>query len=272
MTRKNLFSVLICVYYNDNAKLFHRALKSIYDSSLKPSEVILVQDGPVGYELNEVIIRFTKHLNFRHVILEENQGLAVALNTGLRFVSTSYVFRMDADDLNLPDRFAKQLPLLVYGYDLVGGYILEVDLQGMPISIRNVPCSEKEIHKSLLKRSPFNHVTTAFRFDTVNKLGGYPNIFLKEDYALWALMIASGAKVHNIKDILVHVTAGREMYSRRGGLRYVYSEIGMQRLFLKLKLQSPSKAFLIGFGRSLIFLMPNFFRSLIYRHFLRKSV
>jgi|GEM_PF-3713523 glycosyltransferase, group 2 family len=42
-------SVLISVYRKTNAEYLHKALLSVWDEqSYQPSEIVLVQDGPVG--------------------------------------------------------------------------------------------------------------------------------------------------------------------------------------------------------------------------------
>ena len=46
------FSLLMAVYAGDTSEFFERAFKSsVQDQTLKPSEVIVVQDGPVSTEL-----------------------------------------------------------------------------------------------------------------------------------------------------------------------------------------------------------------------------
>jgi glycosyltransferase involved in cell wall biosynthesis len=266
------FSVLMAVYAKDNCDLFERAINSVYQNTITPKEFILVQDGPVDCKLSEVINRFKEVAGFKHLRLESNQGLARALNFGLEHASCEFIFRADADDYNLNNRFEKQIALLAIGFDLVGSNILEVSESGAPIAIRRVPQSQVEINKSIAIRNPFNHMTVAFRYDFVKRIGYYPKIYLREDYALWALMLSRGAKVCNISDVLVYATAGMNMYKRRGGLSYVAGEIEMQNFLIKSQLQTFLKACLIGFCRSIIFLLPSSIRGLIYKHLLRQSV
>ena len=55
------FSVAMSVYKNDNAIHFERALDSITElQTVKPSEIVLVVDGPIGDELNAVITKYEK--------------------------------------------------------------------------------------------------------------------------------------------------------------------------------------------------------------------
>jgi glycosyltransferase involved in cell wall biosynthesis len=268
----NCFSILMAVYHKDDPSLFRVALESVYNNKLQPASVVVVQDGPVGKALSNVISEYKLRQSFRLIELPVNKGLANALNTGLLHIATPFVLRADADDYNLPDRFEKQISMLESGYDLVGGAIMEVDKTGKSIAIRSVPTSQDEIRRFISKRNPFNHMTVAYRRSAVTDLGGYPDIFLKEDYALWASMLSNGAKMINLDDVLVNATAGSEMYKRRGGVKYVRSEIDMQTFLIKKGLQSALGAIFIGVSRSMVFLMPAFLRGFIYEKFLRKSV
>lgn len=269
--RSNSFSVLMAVYYRDDPALFFLALSSVYENSVMPSQLVLVQDGPVGEALTNVISSFQSRPGFQLVRINRNVGLAAALNEGLRYITSDFVFRADSDDINLPNRFATQLPLLIEGLDLVGSSILEIDRNSRPIAIRRPPLSASDIRVFVTKRNPFNHMTVAFRRSVVLRAGGYPNIHLKEDYALWATMIAGGASCQNIEEVLVHANAGLSMYKRRGGLRYVRSEIEMQTNLVRLGLQSFWSAVFVGCARSVVFLFPTSLRGFIYEKFLRNK-
>jgi glycosyltransferase involved in cell wall biosynthesis len=272
MDAKHNFAVLMAVYAKDDFELFEKAVRSVYENSIIPKEFILVQDGPIDHKLLEVINRFKEIKGFKHLRLETNQGLACALNFGLENASSEFIFRADADDYNCYNRFERQFELLVKGFDLVGSNILEINSSGNPIAVRKVPQSQFDIFKCISTRNPFNHMTVGFRRDFVKKVGYYPNIFLREDYGLWALMLSQGAKACNIPDVLVHATTGVNMYKRRGGLSYVAGEIKMQKFLVKLKLQTILNAFFIGFCRSIVFLLPSSIRGLIYKYLLREPV
>lgn len=264
------FAVLMSVYGRDDATLFDQALCSVYANTQPPVQLILVQDGPLGPDLLAVVDRYRHHPGFTLVELPHNVGLAKALNEGLRHVTSPFVLRADADDVNLPDRFEKQLPLLAAGHDLVGGAIQEVSRDGRPIAIRMPPLEETAILRFARRRNPFNHMTVGFRLDMVLACGGYPDLHLKEDYGLWAAMLARRARVANLPDILVRATTGREMYQRRGGLRYVRSEVSLQRQLVRCGLQTWPSALLTGLMRSTVFLMPAGWRGLIYETLLRR--
>ena len=58
----NEFAVAISVYYNDCAEYVKRALESIWDTqTVKPTQIVLVVDGPVGEDILETIKEFEAH-------------------------------------------------------------------------------------------------------------------------------------------------------------------------------------------------------------------
>src|SRR5690606_13551936 len=101
--------------------------------------VILVVDGPVSNEINNVISRYKKYYGFRPIFLTENVGLAKALNIGIRQTTCDLIARTDSDDFCEPDRFKSQLSLIDEGFDVVGGAIREIDRSGNHIAIRRTP-------------------------------------------------------------------------------------------------------------------------------------
>jgi glycosyltransferase involved in cell wall biosynthesis len=266
------FSVLMAVYHKDNPRLFERALISVYENTCVPKQFVLVQDGPISRALVEVIERYKQKNGFEHLTMQENSGLSKALNRGLKVIKTNCVFRADADDFNLENRFASQLKLLESGYDLVGSAILEVDQDGTPLAYRIPPLNHSEIVNFIRRRNPFNHMTIACRTSILKRAGGYPDVLFREDYALWAILISQGAKICNSSEVLVHATAGDGMYKRRGGLLHIRSEFKMQKILVMTKLQSPFVAFFIGVSRTVIFLLPSELRRIIYKKFLRDKL
>ena len=261
----------MAVYGGDSAELFTRAVQSCFGNSLLPDQFILVVDGPVPKALELAIADVERRYPIQLVRLFMNRGLAEALNEGLKHVTTEWVVRADADDINLPERFLLQAKAAqaTPAPDLMGGAILEVEMDGTAIAIRRTPEQHDSIRRFARIRNPFNHMTVAVRLSGIKKCGGYPNLRLKEDYALWALMLKNGARMSNIPDILVHATTGLDMYARRGGWRYARDEILLQRHLLDCGLKGRMTACIHGFGRGIVFLFPAWLRGMFYRRALR---
>jgi glycosyltransferase involved in cell wall biosynthesis len=106
------FSVLMSIYSKENARYFDRAMTSIWDEqTVKPSEIILVEDGKLTDELYSSISQWKEKIGrtFRIVPLEKNVGLGDALNIGLQKCNYELVARMDTDDICVNNRFEKRL-------------------------------------------------------------------------------------------------------------------------------------------------------------------
>ena len=227
------FSVLLPYYRNDDPAHLRRSFLSVTrDQTLRPDEVVLVQDGPTGPELESTVQELIGEslVPVHHVRLAENVGLARALEAGLARCSHEAVARQDADDVSRPERFARQLPLVARGLDLVGSAIEELDDErpddGM---VRVPPLTQPEISRRARFASPFNHPTVVFRRSAVQAAGGYEHLDLLEDYWLFARMIARGARVANVAEPLVLYRVDAGAYRRRGGRRLLRSEIELQR-------------------------------------------
>lgn len=233
------FSVLLSLYYKESSLFLYDCLDSIEKNTCRPEQVVVVFDGPVGDELESVVNNFMNRLPIEIVPINKNIGLGNALNYGLQFCKNDIVFRMDTDDICLPDRFFKQYYFMQKNPDIVllGGAIEEFDSH-MEISqgVRFSASKHDDIKRYAIKRNPFNHMAVAFRKKTITSVGGYQHHYLMEDYNLWLRIISGGYLTHNLDDVLVNVRAGDNMILRRKGVRYINSEIKLAKLKYDLKL------------------------------------
>jgi glycosyltransferase involved in cell wall biosynthesis len=270
------FTVLMAVYRNDNVALFNQAVHSVFANTLLPNHCLIVVDGPVTKALNIAIASLEKTYGptLQFLRLPKNLGLAQALNAGIKQIHTEWIVRADADDINLPNRFLELAAAIKDhpGLDLLGSHILEINQANKPINIREVPLSEVSIRKFAKTRNPFNHMTVAYRRDAVIECGGYPNVYLREDYALWCQFLSKKKKLLNIPQVLVHATTGKDMYARRGGWKYSKAEWEMQQLLVAFGLKSAGRGLIDGLLRSTIFMAPSSVRGYIYQYFLRKAI
>lgn len=240
-----MFSVLISVYRKESPFFFKQALESIALQSLKPKEIVIIEDGPITKELDDIILVFEKKyfLSFEIIRckLERNLGLGLALKMGLLFCNEEFIARMDSDDISLPGRFEKMKDFIEEnpGFDVYGSQIQEFDSNTMQLmKCRKVKLTNQGILSDIKFRNPMNHVTVIFRKDSVISAGNYDDSPYFEDYKLWAKMINKGYKFINHPEVLVHVRAGKEMVKRRKGWKYAVSEYKMQKYLLETNLTS----------------------------------
>ena len=271
------FSVLLSVYRNDNPEHFRTAVESIsLKQTLRPSEIIIVVDGPVTEPINKVLESLCKEIpEIKTVRLEKNSGLGNALRIGMTKATNEIVARMDADDIASPDRFAKQISYISNNPDcsILGGQITEfIDSPDNVVGKREVPCSDSEIQKLIKSRCPFNHMTVVLRKGDVLRVGNYIDWHFNEDYYLWIRMAEAGYKFANLPDTLVNVRVGKEMYARRGGWKYFKSEKGLQDYMRKKKVISfPQYLFNVAVRFGVQVAMPNSLRGFLFKTLFRKK-
>ena len=263
------------VYVKENPTFLRDAIKSVQNQTLKPSELVLVEDGPLTPELYQVLdeVEAQSEIPVKRYPLEQNQGLGLALRYGVLQCQYDIIARMDTDDIAVPDRFEKQVQLMEKdNLDLLGGHIAEfIDNPEEIVSYRRVPTQHTEIVSYQRMRSAFNHMTVMFKKDMVLKAGNYEDGLYMEDDLLWLNMIAAGARTGNIDQILCRVRVGAGMFERRGGLRYLnlYRQ-ARQRMLERNQISYIEYAKSVGI-QAVVALCPGFVRQFIFVKLLRKS-
>ena len=271
------FSVLISVYYKENPQFFQEALDSILEQTLLPNEIIIVKDGVLTAELNQIVDNFN-HSNISKKVIElkSNLGLGRALAIGLSECSNSLVARADSDDINLVNRFEVQLNAFKMDSTLsiVGAQIAEfyqVDNERIFESKRSVPVAHSDIVKFSKKRNPFNHMTVMFKKEDIVKCGGYKHKPSYEDYDLWMRVLNAGLKTSNSPEVLVHARAGINMAERRGGIKYAHSLFKMRKDFFNSGYISLKDFFVSSTATTAFALFPSSLRNKIYKNILHSK-
>jgi hypothetical protein len=236
------FSLLVSVYDGDRPGYVRRALRSaVGDQTVRPDQVVVVRDGQVRDELAQCLddFRVASPVPVTFVPLRRGVGLGPALDRGLEASWFDVIARMDADDVAMPYRFEVEMPLIADA-DIVGSGLLEfVDDTDEIVGERVPPTDPGQIQRYARMHDPFNHPTVVYRRDAVLAAGGYGDLPLMEDYALFARMLMSGARAVNVAEPLVFYRVGAQAFKRRGGTELLRSELRLQREFLRLGFTSP---------------------------------
>lgn len=269
-----MFSVLLSVYYRESPINLLQSLSSIFSQTLLPTEIVLVQDGPLTKELDSIINSFKTKcpFTFKVIKLSINQGLGKALNEGLKYCSHDIIARMDTDDIAKSFRFEKQLKVFENypEIDIVSSWIdeFEGDISRV-LSIRKLPEFHTEIYQFAKKRCPINHPVVMFRKSAVIAAGGYKHFPLFEDYYLWVRMLINGSKFYNIQESLLYFRFSSEMFKRRGGIEYALTELKFEQKLLEIKFINRSIFIENVIIRFVSRLIPNKLRTIIYKTLLR---
>ena len=272
---ENEYSVLMSVYKKEKPEYLEQSIDSMLNQTVKPSEIVIVKDGPLTKELDKVIDEYklkSKDL-FNIVISEQNLGLGKALNLGLESCKYELVARMDTDDISLPTRCEKQIKQFMNDSNLViiGTAIDEFyDNMDEIISSRVVPTKHDEIYQFAKRRSPFNHPTVMYKKSKVLALGGYSDLKRNQDVDLFGRMLFYGYKAQNLGESLLLFRSNMDLNRRRKSWGNTKSYIGTIKKFWKLGYSNFTDYFIVMCGQTFMFICPVFVQNFIYKKFLRK--
>ena len=135
-----------------------------------------------------------------------------------------------------------------------------------------VPLYDKKIKEYMCKRCPMNLVTVMFKKASIEKVGGFIDWYCEEDYYLWIRMALANMNFCNVGDVLVNVRVGKEMYQRRGGIKYFKSEAKLQKYMLDNRIIGLPR-YLVNVSERIILqvMMPNKMRGFIFQKLARSK-
>lgn len=207
------------VYCKEKPEYLKQSIESILMQTYPTDDFVIVEDGKLTKELDQVLEQYSTNNSCIHLIKnEKNKGLGAALNQGIKSCKNELVARMDSDDISLPTRCERELKKFNENkqLDIVGSSIIKMseDMKTI-ICIKNMPTSQEDIYKYAARRNPFNHPTVMYKKACVINNGGYSETRRGEDFRLFTQMVFQGAKCFNINEPLLKYRAADNQFERR---------------------------------------------------------
>jgi len=215
-------SILISTYKRERPAYLNAALQSIWtDQTRKPDQIVLVEDGPLTDELEEVVQKWKSAIGEALTIVanKENRGLAMALNDGLSHATGDLIARMDSDDVATPSRLRLQEQYMEAheDVDILGGAIHEFNDDGTLDIVRQYPTDMHEVRSTIHRASPLAHPTVMFRRRFFDAGFRYSNKhYICEDITLWFEAVKAGRIINNLPDVLLNFRRNNSVMQRRG--------------------------------------------------------
>lgn len=170
--------------YNKSAEIA-RALSSVLAQTMPPREIIVVDDGSTDDSV-ERVEAFDSSLV--RIIRQENQGVSVARNVGIRAAESRWVALLDGDDVWCAD-FLASMASLIDLYPNCGAYGSAFYIeQGDERVAADTPSEEGivDFFTEAMRHFVLIPSATILRRDLVLELGGFPEgMRLGEDQYLW---------------------------------------------------------------------------------------
>jgi glycosyltransferase involved in cell wall biosynthesis len=203
MNRVPLISVLMPVY---NAERYvAAAVESILDQTFDDFEFLIIDDGSTDRSL-KLLQRYASRDPRIQLSSRPNRGFVKTLNELLANATGEFIARMDADDVALPDRFARQIAFLRQYPDVicVGGAQDWIDEAGRFLLHHPEAEQDAEIQQlALIGQTPINHPSTLIRRDALLRVGGYDeSMYPSEDLDVW-LKLGEIGKLANLQETVL---------------------------------------------------------------------
>jgi GT2 family glycosyltransferase len=215
--------VSVIMPVRDGERWVAEAIDSILTQTLRDLELLVIDDGSA--DATPTILAAIAAQDPRVTVLRQGrEGLVTALNRGLAEAKAPLIARLDADDIALPDRLARQCEYMAAHASVVllGGWARIVDEAGRQTG-RQMRPSPRSLGATLTKRSPFIHPTVMIRTEAARRVGGYHAAFeAAEDYDLW-LRIADVGELAIASELVIHYREHGSSVTRTRQLRQIYS-------------------------------------------------
>ena len=227
-TEPKLWVSVLVSSYNTKAKYIQECLDSIKNQNGHFGiELVWINDGST--ELNTRILKtflnkFQFSTRFTKVVYIENdrnRGLGYTFNKGNILCSNDIIFRMDSDDIMLPDRLKLQIEYMVNNQNVMicGGQVNCFNSNGEITS----STSHKSLSVEEYKKNPshwfLNHPTVCYRKKAILEVGNY-NINISrmaEDFELWLRFLKKYGYIHNMSEVLLNYRLHEEQLTHQGG-------------------------------------------------------
>lgn len=267
------YSVLMSVFWKENANFLNTAIQSIVDQTVKTNDFVIICDGPLGKEKNKILREFScKYPYIKIFRNKKNLGLGVSLNKGISLCKNNIIMRMDSDDYSLPNRAEEQLKIISEGYDITSSYVGEfVSDYRIPEYLKKIPITNQDILKFVKKRNPFNHPAVMFLKDKVIECGNYSDIKYRQDYELWIRMLGNGCVAKNIPIPLVNMRIGNGMIERRFTKDTVACDKYVRKQLFKYNFINKFEYLCLSLGYKIVYILPISIKKIFYKRITRKA-
>lgn len=249
-------------------------MNSILNQTIPTNDYVIVKDGPLTNELNDVIREYQNEFDNIHIIdLPDNIGLGAALNAGLHECKNELVARMDTDDISIENRCEFQLNEFEKDdeLDIIGSYMFEFENNPNEIiATKTVPLTHDQIYKFGKRSNPFNHTTVMYKKSTLLKYGSYSTMRRGQDIELFTRLLYNGIKGKNIEVPLVKFRTNKDMHKRRKSWETTKGFIGVIYMSWKIGYSGLMDLFYVVVLQVGLMLIPAPIGRCIYRKLFRK--
>jgi len=202
----NVPSVSVILPAYNCEKFIGKAIQSVLQQTLSDFELIIINDGST--DNTEFIIQEFKDPRVVYLKNPENKGLIYSLNSAISLSKAKYIARMDADDICLPERLARQKTFLDEKKD-IAVVACTVDIIDDKEEKKGVweldrqTITPEQIKEAILKQNCIAHPTVMMRSEIIKQLKYKEYQKNIEDYDLWLRLLNRGYRIAKLNETLL---------------------------------------------------------------------
>jgi glycosyltransferase involved in cell wall biosynthesis len=227
--------VTVLIPAHNAAATLAQTLDSLTQQHFRDFAVLVVNDASTDHTA-AIAHSYADRLQIDVLTLEQNAGVAGALNAGLARIDSPYIARLDADDLAMPQRLAIQVAFLEAqpGIDACGTAMeLFVDVPGHGTQLTVKPASDAAIKTTLIQNNCMGHPSMLIRRSFFDDVGHYdPRFDYAEDYELWCRGALLGKCYANLAEPLTRYRVHAGQVSQQKSLLQAERDIQVRRRYV----------------------------------------
>lgn len=230
--------VVLLAAYNAS-KTIREAVTSLLSNTLA-ADILVIDDcspEPVADVLADLVAAHPGRLRVMRMAKNSNQ--AACFNSALHEVvghGYEFVAVMDADDVALPDRFARQVAFLDANPEVgaVGTWMQTFDETTLePVYVHRHPTDDEGIRRAMCFNSAMVHPSAMVRAEVFRLMGGYnPAIQAALDYELWR-RIQTRWKLANLPEVLLRYRLSSQGQTMAGRRKQLAARLKVQLLYFR---------------------------------------
>lgn len=176
------------------------ALQSIYNQTVLPEKIVIVDDGS-NTDTKNILTAINHPLV--QIIYQENKGVSAARNLAISLAQTDYILNLDADDYYEPTFLEKAVALLYHNPEVVAvSSYCSVFKKRKTIEIVK-PLGGKLKDFIVINNS---RASSLFLKSSWEKVSGFDEKMQAgyEDWEFWIAILKSGGRIAIIPEVLSH--------------------------------------------------------------------
>ena len=230
-------AVLMAVHAGADPAHLDEALSSMRAQTHSNLRLFVYCDGPLHQAHEQILAKYLRCDHGQDCLVRgiRPAGLPTGLNqlieAALKDGDVTFLARMDADDISMPERIARQVAFLQFVPDVTvaGTWCIEFSLPNIPAFYKKLPSERTQVAQFMLYRSPLAHPTVMFRRGVFERGHRYdPNMLIMQDYELWSRLLFAGEVISNVPEYLLWFRMADGFFNRRNGFRRALGEFRMR--------------------------------------------